>query len=827
MEFFLTPMYVAQLVYLAGLAIAVTYLFTIPNKSRDTKLILSMLITWLIYSFTTLSFEITHTHLLISGRGYESARMMPYILLISRIAFQFILAMIIYRIGFRFARWEERIFLTVCVVMAVVVSGRYMFMYDDINGLIEQFRFMGRIIVGLNLWLIGSAVRKLWLAYSHKHDFRARRLVVMTFMTSIATLIFVVTTPYITVFISISAELRAILPALMTVIAAGSLIIGYLLYGEEKHSLLVKMVGFLLIAYVSILAIVIPLMRTEVSLRQQFLDPGDVPSRVFIPDSTGRYTVEETESTWVNTGGVRISPADDDAAMFLSDFPFPFYGIEYDSVWVGTNGSISLGRELDADNTFSSGLSLFDETPSVMVYYADLFLAATDAGIRVDATPDHFAVTWEKASHYDLNESTLTMQTILYPDGRIEFNYLDLNTLPFTSYLGISPGGPADAMIFPAGLFTGKAGQALFEHVELRDAYRRFVHPLVVPAAWVSISGLLLMLVFGIIYYRSGILKPLDRILAGLTAVQTGDLDAEVVIAERNELGSLADYFNRMTASLREYSVRMEELVSQRTKDLDSTIVDLRATQAQLVEQEKLASLGSLIAGIAHEIKNPLNFVNNFAEVGSELMDELAEAVEVGDSEAIKTLLADMRENAEQITKHGKRADSIVRAMMQHAKGGISEKEDIDLNEFLEEYANLAWHGMRARDEVFQAEVVRDFADDTGIVSVMPQELGRVFLNLLSNAFDALRDTENPCVTISTARDGDIVQITVSDNGPGIPEDIREKIFEPFFTTKATGEGTGLGLSLSYDIVTTGHGGKMTVRKSKEGGAEFVVRLPA
>jgi C4-dicarboxylate-specific signal transduction histidine kinase len=282
-----------------------------------------------------------------------------------------------------------------------------------------------------------------------------------------------------------------------------------------------------------------------------------------------------------------------------------------------------------------------------------------------------------------------------------------------------------------------------------------------------------------------------------------------------------------MTGSLQEYRDKMEDLVSKRTAELDGTIRNLQATQAQLVEQEKLASLGSLTAGIAHEIKNPLNFVNNFAEVGAELYSELREAIENNDAEAIKSILLELEQNSEQITKHGKRADSIVRSMMQHAKGGASERETIELNEFLEEYANLAWHGMRARDHGFQAEVTRDLDPSVGEIQAMPQELGRVILNLLNNSFDAIRETPNPVITITTRRGENDVVIKLSDNGPGIPEDIREKIFEPFFTTKATGEGTGLGLSLSYDIVTNGHGGQMSVRESADRGAEFVIRLPA
>lgn len=260
---------------------------------------------------------------------------------------------------------------------------------------------------------------------------------------------------------------------------------------------------------------------------------------------------------------------------------------------------------------------------------------------------------------------------------------------------------------------------------------------------------------------------------------------------------------------------------------LETSLAELKATQEQLIQQEKLASLGSLTAGIAHEIKNPLNFVNNFAEVGGELADELIEALEAGQEDEAKQIAEELKANALQIAKHGGRADNIVKGMMQHARGGSSDREAITVNEFLEEYANLAWHGMRARDHGFQADLKRDLDPDAGTLEVMPQELGRVVLNLLNNAFDAVRETEGAEVTISSERGPKGVTITVFDNGPGIPEDIRQKIFEPFFTTKATGEGTGLGLSLSYDIITKGHGGQMTVEDAPDGGARFIITLPA
>lgn len=321
---------------------------------------------------------------------------------------------------------------------------------------------------------------------------------------------------------------------------------------------------------------------------------------------------------------------------------------------------------------------------------------------------------------------------------------------------------------------------------------------------------------------------------------ETGKAILKAIGAMQEEIEMLEFRLKRMEKIKRTTAIFLDESVAELEQKraaveeinakLEDSIKELKATQAQLVEQEKLASLGSLTAGIAHEIKNPLNFVNNFAEVGGELADELAEAIAGGDAEEAQGILEELKANAEQIAKHGKRADSIVKGMMQHAKGGVSQRENVDINEYVEEYSNLAWHGMRAREHGFQAEVKRELGDDVGTAEVLPQELGRVLLNLFNNAFYAVMMPgagEKPIVTVSTKRLApNRIEIRVADNGPGIPADIRDKIFEPFFTTKPTGEGTGLGLSLSYDIITKGHEGAMRAEVAPGGGACFVIELP-
>jgi len=273
-------------------------------------------------------------------------------------------------------------------------------------------------------------------------------------------------------------------------------------------------------------------------------------------------------------------------------------------------------------------------------------------------------------------------------------------------------------------------------------------------------------------------------------------------------------------------------------EELQSTLNNLQTTQDRLIQTEKMASLGQLTAGIAHEIKNPLNFVNNFSDVTAELATEFAtEFASVKDSlppekaADLEGILESLTVNARKIAEHGKRADGIVQNMLEHSKIGEGQRAQTDLNEFLDEYVTLAYHGMKARDPDFEIRIERHLDASVGKIDLVPQDMGRVFMNLLSNAFDALKQhgsaNGEPTVTVSTTPADGAVEISVSDNGPGIPPKVKSKIFEPFFTTKPTGSGTGLGLSMSYDIVTKGHGGTLDVVSEEGKGATFVVRLPA
>jgi signal transduction histidine kinase len=282
-------------------------------------------------------------------------------------------------------------------------------------------------------------------------------------------------------------------------------------------------------------------------------------------------------------------------------------------------------------------------------------------------------------------------------------------------------------------------------------------------------------------------------------------------------------------------SKQKANLVLQEQKQkVETTLKELKSTQSQLIQSEKMASLGELTAGIAHEIQNPLNFVNNFSEVNKELLAEMNDELTKGNIEEARSIAKDVTNNEEKIIFHGKRADSIVKGMLQHSRATSSVKEPTDINALADEYLRLSYHGLRARDKSFNATFKTDFDPSVGKVNIISQDIGRVILNLLTNAFYAVNERHKaqvdvgyePTVTVTTKKLDNKIEIRVSDNGGGIPPKVVEKIFQPFFTTKPTGQGTGLGLSLSYDIITKGHGGTLTVETNEGVGSTFIIQLP-
>jgi len=317
--------------------------------------------------------------------------------------------------------------------------------------------------------------------------------------------------------------------------------------------------------------------------------------------------------------------------------------------------------------------------------------------------------------------------------------------------------------------------------------------------------------------------------------VGEGDLTQRVKELNNDEIGELGKAFNTMTDDLAEARKELSETnasLSSTNFTLNNTLSELKSAQSQLIQSEKMASLGEMTAGIAHEIQNPLNFINNFAELTAELSDELELAVSNENKEEILALVTNIRVNMEKITLHGKRADGIVKSMLQHSRINTGQKEFIDINNLAEEYLRLSYHGLRAQDITFNVTIETNFDNTIEKINVIPQDIGRVLLNIFNNAFFSVNEKKKrlsekykPIVSITTGITGKNVEIRIWDNGIGISSKVIDKIYQPFFTTKVTGQGTGLGLSLSYDILKA-HNGKINAESVEGEYAEFVIQLP-
>ncbi len=339
-----------------------------------------------------------------------------------------------------------------------------------------------------------------------------------------------------------------------------------------------------------------------------------------------------------------------------------------------------------------------------------------------------------------------------------------------------------------------------------------------------------------------------DSALADQSKFRSISFETEQQITDNEIAISKLESANKLSAQSRNFTIGIAALLlilagsiyyrfqskKKANAVLEKTLTELKTTQSQLIQSEKMASLGELTAGIAHEIQNPLNFVNNFSDVNKELLAEMKDEIDKGNIVTAKEIANDVIANEEKINLHGKRADGIVKGMLQHSRSSSGQKELTDINALCDEYLRLSYHGLRAKDKSFNAKFETDFDTSLPKINVVPQEIGRVILNLINNAFYAVSERKKlnepgyePTVIVSTRKERDKVEIKVKDNGTGIPKNVVDKIFQPFFTTKPTGSGTGLGLSLSYDIVTKGHGGELKVETKEGGGSEFVIFLPA
>jgi len=400
---------------------------------------------------------------------------------------------------------------------------------------------------------------------------------------------------------------------------------------------------------------------------------------------------------------------------------------------------------------------------------------------------------------------------------------------------------------------------AIIAEIDEKEAYSA-VGKMLNQLLWWVLLGLAIA-VIGAIIFSQQISKPILRMSKAAEEISSGQFDVRVNYSAKDEIGVLGQSLENMGQSLKEnfekienqknelaeYSKGLEIKVDQRTAELkeknialEATLQKLKNTQEQLIVNEKLASLGSLTSGIAHEIKNPLNFINNFAILSSELVEELGGelgkplvTIAPEERENIADILGSLKGNLTKISDHGKRADRIVHSMLQHSRGNVGELQETDLNNFIEECVTFTWDSMRAKDPTFGVTIQRDFAATTGKVQLNPSSMSQVILNIINNAVYAMKAKKSavgsgyqPELRITTRDLGSQAEVRIRDNGPGIPKKYLEKIFEPFFTTKPTGEGTGLGLSLSHDIIVGMHKGELQVETSDGEFTEFIILLP-
>ena len=419
--------------------------------------------------------------------------------------------------------------------------------------------------------------------------------------------------------------------------------------------------------------------------------------------------------------------------------------------------------------------------------------------------------------YWDLGRLGLTVFIFLIP-AKIFRKRIDMFTILFLSVMAIFIFfriNPDDFVLFL--MILSGSGLMLYYMLAARKGLRL--------SQWVFMIGLLSMFSSTLLY--EGFESQIVQKIGGIILKFGYSFTLAVYLAIR-----FRENFEERKKILENQNQVLEQKVHERTEELNASLDHLKSTQNQLVQAEKLASLGELTAGIAHEIQNPLNFVNNFSEVSSELVDEMKEELKNGDLEEVEAISEDLKQNLEKINHHGQRADAIVKNMLAHSRAGGGEKSLTDLNALAEEYLRLSFHGLRAKDKSFQADFEAQLEEGLPPVEVVSQEIGRVLLNLYNNAFYAVHQKAQkglagykPKVSVQTRSKKNGIEIVIRDNGTGMPEEVKEKIFQPFFTTKPTGQGTGLGLSLAYDIISKGHEGRLEVETEEGKGTCFIIQL--
>ena len=497
--------------------------------------------------------------------------------------------------------------------------------------------------------------------------------------------------------------------------------------------------------------------------------------------------------------------------------------------------------------------------------YMTLSVAHAGRNAGVTSAGVNLKLVWDVITSIRVGETGYAYVTddtgklVTHPDMSLVLRGADLSALPqvaaaMANLKGEARGGGGGASIptrvtgldgrtvLSSHAVVPRLGWIVFVELPVREVLAPVFTSLYQTLALLAL-GILLAVVLGALL-AARLLVPIKLLQAGAQRLGEGDLAQRIPVTSGDEIGTLARRFNDMAGKIQEAQETLEAKVDGRTRQLTASLEELRAAQDRLVQTEKLASLGQLTAGIAHEIKNPLNFVNNFAELSSELVDELNETLAPSAAalpEETRRDVADitglLKDNLGRVVQHGKRADSIVRNMLLHARHGVEERREVDLNALVDEALNLAYHGARAEKAGFNITLKRDYDPAAGKVSLFPQEFTRVLLNLIGNGFHAASKrlaqeqaggdpAFEPTLIVTTRTRGERVRIKIRDNGTGIPDDVRARIFEPFFTTKPAGEGTGLGLSISHDIIVKQHGGKIDVMSKPGEFTEFFITVP-
>ncbi len=626
---------------------------------------------------------------------------------------------------------------------------------------------------------------------------------------------------------------------------------------DRKGSLLGKVVGTGLMTVMAVFVIFVFMFFDNAWLEGQLNLPDLSDTTVRFesnPSDKTAYTVRQIPFKWqeLSTDHEKLDNVSDQVLRF--GFKFPFYGKEWQDAHLKLNGLITFGGYHDETNQASYDPTLFYSfLPKIAVFYENLDPSSGD--ITFFDSGDYAVITWRHIPlFYNPTTEGQDMQLILYADGAIEMSYRNINegerrTVKSGGIIGIDPGKERSTTshirLLKGENNVAQAMAALVEDRILLNA--KAAHPTGLRLVkFELIIFALVFLLFPMVLHGS-IIRPLWKLLEGVKQVKSGNLDVEVPLSSSDELGELTAHFNDMTleikranSALSEHAGTLEEKVEERTRELRESLENLQRAQQQLVQSEKMASLGQLTAGIAHEIKNPLNFVNNFSEMSAELIDEIKEEILKHEEnlpasfrDELYVLLNDVRIHQDKINKHGRRADGIVQSMLAHSRNAPGEIRCVELNKFVDEYIGLAYHGMRSSIGDFNVLIERNYDPCVGEIYMMPQGMGQVLVNLLNNALYAGLERAKahekgyrPEIIISSSCVDNTVLLQVRDNGTGISPGLKDRIFEPFFTTKPAGSGTGLGLSLSYEIITKGHGGKLEVESEEGNGSTFTITLP-